>query len=84
MKLLINDKYFVIHNRGTNSIHEPVLVTYQAFTISGKKYLQFDSYTQNTKFSEVESGKQSNHKMQFDKETAEEFIKFLQKEFNLT
>jgi hypothetical protein len=80
MKISFQKKYFKQYSRETNYVHEPAPVTYQTFVIDGKKYLQIDSYTKKTDINEISPSKQSDHKLQFDKETAEEFIKFLMRE----
>jgi hypothetical protein len=83
MKLSLDKIYFKKYERESNYIHEPVPVTYQTFTIDEKKYFQMDSYSKGVNINEIGSSKQSNHKLQFDRETAKKFIDLLKKELDI-
>jgi len=82
MKLSFDKRYFRKYERESNRVHEPMPTTYQVFNIGGQKYFQLDCYKENTDIKEIGSSVQSNHKLQFDKETAKKFIELLKKEFD--
>ena len=63
-------------------MHEIAPATFQTFKINGEKYFQLDTYDIGYDIS-ADSLKQSKHKLQFDKETAIEFINLLKKEFDI-
>jgi len=81
MKLSFDKKYFSKYERESNRAHEPMPATYQVFSIGCQKYFQLDCYNKNTDIKEIGPSVQSNHKLQFDKETAARFIELLKKEF---
>ncbi|WP_413375690.1 hypothetical protein [Alkalihalobacillus sp. 1P02AB] len=62
-----------------NRIHDEVTWSYSTFNDGRKKYLQIDTY--GTKTREFKGS--VSQSIQFDKETAEELIVMLQKEFGL-
>jgi len=83
MKISFDKKYFRKYERETHSIHEPVPVTYQTFIVDGKKILQIDGYNSKVNIQDIGTLKQSDYKMQFDKETAAEFIKLIRNELGI-
>ena len=83
MKLSFNKKYFKNYKRNFNYIHETAPITFQTFEIEGEKYLQIDCYKKNIDIKNTGALEQSNQKIQFDKETAINFIGLLKSEFNI-
>jgi hypothetical protein len=83
MKLSLNKKFFRKYDeRSINSVHEIAPATYQTFKKGGEKYFQLDIYTIKADIT-ADSLEQSDKKIQFDKETAKEFISLLKKELDI-
>jgi len=83
MKISLDKKYCKEYARESNKVHDIVPVTYQTFTIKNKKYFQLDGYNSTVDINKTGVLKQSDYKMQFDKDTAKEFIKLLTKELDI-
>jgi hypothetical protein len=84
MKLSFNRKYFKKYIRESHYVHEPAPVTYQTFIIGTEKYFQLDCYKKNINIEKNGALEQSDQKLQFDKNTAREFIDLLKKEFEIS
>ncbi|MCL2138438.1 MAG: hypothetical protein FWH41_02785 [Treponema sp.] len=83
MKISLDKKYCRQYTRESNRLHDIVPVTYQTFEIGGKKYFQLDGYNSRVDLQKTGMLQQSDYKMQFDKETAEKFIKLLKQELDI-
>ena len=83
MRISLDKQFCKQYVRESNRVHDIVPVTYQTFNDGGKKYFQLDGYNSKVDIHKTGILKQSDYKMQFDKETAIEFIELLKKEFNI-
>jgi hypothetical protein len=83
MRISLDKQYCKQYSRESNRVHDIVPVTYQTFTDGIKKYFQLDGYNSKVDIHKTGISKQSDYKMQFDKETAIGFINLLKKEFDV-
>jgi len=83
LKLSFNKKYFKKYIREFHYVHEPAPVTYQTFLIGNEKYFQIDCYKKSIDIEKDGKLEQSDLKLQFDKNTAINFIDILNKEFDI-
>ena len=59
------------------NVHNKVRTTYSTFLMNGQKYVQIDTYGENTRA----TPNSSSQTIQFDKESAVNLINLLKKEF---